>query len=92
LSTGCQNILEISQWIHDNQQILLDELELRTTDNQAILLSQASLYRFLWMVERELEPFEQLLLNWFKLVLNKRDLTQELIGVNLDGKYLLGTK
>jgi hypothetical protein len=79
-------------WIHDNQQILLDELELRTTDNQAILLSQASLYRFLWMVERELEPFEQLLLNWFKLVLNKRDLTQELIGVNLDGKYLLGTK
>jgi DDE_Tnp_1-associated/Transposase DDE domain len=92
LSTGCKNILEISEWMHDNQPILLNELELRTVNNQAILPSQASIYRFLWLVERQLEPFEQLLLNWLKLVLNKLDLTQELIGVNLDGKYLLGTK
>jgi hypothetical protein len=92
LSTGCQNILEISKWIHDNQQILLDELELRTVDNQAVLPSQASIYPFLWLVELQPEPFEQLLLNWLKLVLNKLDSTQELIGVNLDGKYLLGTK
>jgi DDE_Tnp_1-associated len=92
LSTGCGNILEISEWIHDNQQILLDELELRTVDNQATLPSQASIYRFLWMVELQLEPFDQLLLNWLKLVLNTLNLTQELIGVNLDGKYLLGTK
>jgi DDE_Tnp_1-associated/Transposase DDE domain len=92
LSTGCSNILEISEWIHDNQKILFDELELRTVDNQAILPSQASIYRFLWMVELQLEPFEKLLLNWLKLVLNTLNLSQELIGVNLDGKYLLGTK
>jgi hypothetical protein len=92
LSTGCSNILEIAEWIQDNQQILLDELEIRTVDDQATLPSQASIYRFLWMVELQLEAFEQLLLNWLKLVLNKLDLTQEFIGVNLDGKYLLGTK
>jgi hypothetical protein len=60
-------------------------------DKQATLPSQASIYRFLWMLEW-LEPFEPLLLNWLKLGLNKLNLTQELIGVNLDGKYLLGTK
>ena len=92
LITGCSNILEITQWIHDNQQTLICELNIRTVDNQAILPSQASIYRFLWMVETQLDQFEQLLLNWLKLVLNNLFLTQELLGVNLDGKYLLGTK
>jgi predicted transposase YbfD/YdcC len=92
LSTGCGNILEICQWMADNQKVLLVELKIRSTDNQAILPSQASLYRFLWMVEAQLEQFEQLLLGWLKLVLNKLNLPQALIGVNLDGKYLLGTK
>jgi DDE_Tnp_1-associated/Transposase DDE domain len=92
LSTGCRNILEISEWIHNNQQCLLVDLNIRTKQNQATLPSQASLYRFLWMVEQQLEQFEQLLLKWLKFVLNKLDLNQELIGVNLDGKYLLGTK
>ena len=92
LSTGCKNILEISQWIHDNQQTLIRELNICTVNNQQSLPSQASIYRFLWEVERQLDELENLLLKWLKLVLNDTKTSSELHGINLDGKYLLGTK
>jgi hypothetical protein len=54
--------------------------------------SQASVYRFLWRVELQLEALEQLLLNWLRDVLKAINFKQQRIGINLDGKHLLGSK
>jgi hypothetical protein len=92
LCCGCKNILAIHQWITDNQQILLVDLEIRDSRGQAFLPSQASLYRFLWQVEANLQKFEQQLICWIKEVLCLLELGQTLIAIGLDGKFLLGSK
>ena len=92
LLAGCGNVLEMTQWIHDQREVLIEHLEIRTVNGKAVIPSQASVYRFLWRVESQLEAFEQLLLSWLRVVLKGIDFKQQWIGINLDGKYLLGSK
>jgi predicted transposase YbfD/YdcC len=92
LLAGCGNILEMTQWLDDQRDLLIEHLEIRTVNGESSLPSQASLYRFLWRVESQLEAFEQLLLSWLRVVLKTVDFKQQWIGINLDGKYLLGSK
>jgi predicted transposase YbfD/YdcC len=92
LCCGCKNILAIHQWLTDNQQMLLEDFEIRNTQGQAVLPSQASLYRFLWQVETSLQNFEQQMLCWVKEVLSQLDLGKTMIAIGLDGKFLLGSK
>jgi hypothetical protein len=55
LCCGCKNILAMHQWLMDNRQMLFEQLEIQTTQGEAVLPSQASLYRFLWQVEVNLQ-------------------------------------
>jgi hypothetical protein len=92
LLAGCKNILEMTQWIHDQRQTLIEHLEIRTVSGELALPSQASLYRFLWRIELQLDTLEARLLDWVRAVLEDVEFKQALIGINLDGKYLLGSK
>ncbi len=82
----------MTQWLQDNQSILCQELGIRKRNGQIQVPSQATIYRFLWHLEKQLETLETLLLKWVKDVLKTLNLKDELIRVNLDGKFLLGTK
>ena len=44
LLAGCGNVLEITQWIHDQREVLIEHLEIRTVNGKAVILSQASVY------------------------------------------------
>jgi predicted transposase YbfD/YdcC len=87
-----KNVLDMTQWLQDNQGILCQELSIRKRNGQIQVPSQATIYRFLWQLETQLEVLEALLLKWVKEVLKTMNLSDERISVNLDGKYLLGTK
>lgn len=87
-----KNVLDMTQWLQDNQSILCQELGIRKRNGQIQVPSQATIYRFLWHLEKQLETLETLLLKWVKDVLKTLNLKDELIRVNLDGKFLLGTK
>jgi len=86
-----ENILAISQWIHQHQDFLLNDLGIRTLQGEARLPSQATLYRFLWSLEEQIDVLEKQLRQWaLELVLQTRQ-EGTLLCLNLDGKYLKGS-
>jgi predicted transposase YbfD/YdcC len=86
-----ENILAISQWVHQHQDFLLNDLGVRTLQGEAKLPSQATLYRFLWSLEEQIGVLEKRLQQWaLELVLQSQQ-DGRLLCLNLDGKHLKGS-
>lgn len=95
LGSGRTNILAIAQWIEDQRDWLLVMGFGRRKTGKA-LPAQATIYRFLWALEKEEQALERVLNAWAKdvlKVLGKRGQLKELelLEVSLDGKHLKGS-
>ena len=90
LGSGCKNILAIAQWIDDQQRWLLRQ-GLTTRTGQKAVPKQATVYRFFWQLEAEIEGFEQAFSRWAVAVVNTVHPGKK-ITINTDGKMLRGTK
>lgn len=97
LGSGRTNILAIAQWIEDQREWLLVMGFGRRKTGRA-LPAQATIYRFLWALEKEEEALEKALKAWVKdvlRVLGKRghfkDKELGLLEISLDGKHLKGS-
>ena len=75
----------------DQRHWLLFTVGIRTRTGQSKLPAQASIYRFLWRLEQDINALEHALTCWASMLLNTRSTPGELICVNADGKYLLDT-
>lgn len=95
LGSGRTNVLAIAQWIEDQRDWLLVMGFGRRKAGRA-LPAQATLYRFLWALEKEEEALEKALKAWAKDVLKglgQRGQLKELglLEISLDGKHLKGS-
>jgi predicted transposase YbfD/YdcC len=90
IASGQNNILAISQWIHHNQEFLLEDLGLRTHDGQAKLPSQATLYRFFWRVEQQISLLESRIRQWAIATTQTADLKR--VHASVDGKVSRGSR
>jgi hypothetical protein len=91
LGSGRTNILAIAQWIEDQRPYLLKELGIRTRYGKRKLPAQATIYRFFWFLDAELESMSQVMLEWGRDVLRALG-REESLAVASDGKYLRGTR
>jgi hypothetical protein len=95
LGSGRTNILAIAQWIEDQRDWLL-VMGFGGRKTGKALPAQATIYRFLWALEKEEQALERVLKAWAKdvlKVLGKRGQLKELelLEVSLDGKHLKGS-
>ncbi|WP_170148353.1 transposase family protein [Meiothermus hypogaeus] len=95
LGSGRTNILAIAQWIEDQRDWLL-VLGFGRGKTGRALPAQATLYRFFWALEKEVEALERALQAWAKDVLKVLDQDGGLKGlglleISLDGKHLKGS-
>lgn len=95
LGSGRTNVLAIAQWIEDQRDWLLVMGFGRRKTGRA-LPAQATIYRFLWALEKEEEVLEKVMKAWAMDVLRslgKKDQIKELslLEVSLDGKHLKGS-
>ena len=86
-----ENVLAASHWIHDCQDVLL-ALGFRDRQGRRRLPAQATLYRFFWMLETNIEGQERSLHQWAADVLKARRPSGELVRVGMDGKRVRGSK
>lgn len=91
LGSGRTNILAIAQWIQDEEKYLLNTLKIRNRYGQRRLTAQATVYRFFWFLDTELEAMSEAMLSWGKNVL-KAVGREESLAVATDGKHLRGTR
>lgn len=91
LGSGRTNILAIAQWIVDEEKYLLDVLKIRNRFNQRRLPAQATVYRFFWFLDDELEAVSRAMLDWGRAVLGALG-REETLEVASDGKHLRGTR
>lgn len=90
LGSGCKNILAIAQWIADQERWLLKQ-GLTTRTGQKAVPRQATVYRFFWQLEDEIEAFEKAFSRWAVAVLTTVH-PEKRVTLNTDGKMLRGTK
>lgn len=95
LGSGRTNVLAIAQWIEDQRDWLL-VMGFGRRKTGTALPAQATIYRFLWALEKEEAAVEKALKAWAKGVLTslgRSDRLKELglLEVSLDGKYLKGS-
>ena len=90
LGSGRTNIVAIAQWIQDQRDWLLLMGFGRGKAGRS-LPAQATLYRFLWALEKEVEALERALKAWAKEVLQTLGQDPGLLEISLDGKYLKGS-
>lgn len=90
LGSGCKNILAIAQWIVDQERWLLRQ-GLTTRSGRKAVPKQATVYRFFWQLEEEIELFEQAFSRWAVVVVNTLHPGKK-VTLNTDGKMLRGTK
>lgn len=88
LACGQTNILAISQWIRNHEALLLGHYQLFTRHNEPKLLSQATLYRFFWGIEKHIGVLKNRLRQWTPLLLKER----AGVGISFDGKVLRGSR
>lgn len=91
LGSGRKNILAIAQWIEDEQQYLLNQLKIRNRYGERKLPAQATVYRFFWFLDSELEAMSEVMLAWGRDVLKALG-REEALAVATDGKHLRGTR
>ncbi len=90
LGSGRTNIVAIAQWIQDQRDWLLLMGFGRGKTGRS-LPAQATLYRFLWALEKEVEALERALKAWAKEVLRTLGQDPGLLEISLDGKHLKGS-
>ena len=86
-----ENVLAVSHWIHDHQEKLFT-LGFRDEQGRPRLPSQATIYRFSWILERSIETLERALHQWSTDVLKERHPSSEMVCVSVDGKQIKGSK
>jgi hypothetical protein len=91
LGSGRTNILAIAQWIEDEAQYLLNRLKIRNRYGEQRLPAQATVYRFFWFLDSQLESVSGAMLEWSRDVLKALG-REETLAVATDGKYLRGTR
>lgn len=91
LGSGRTNILANSQWIKDQEKYLLDVLNIRNRYGERRLPAQATVYRFFWFLDSEIEAVSTAMLEWGRDVL-RAALREETLEVATDGKHLRGTR
>lgn len=90
IGAGSQNVLAISHWLHDQQEALL-ALGFGDRDGHGRLPSQATVYRFFWMLEDTIDGLERTLHHWAADVLRVSQPAGEVICLSMDGKQLKGS-
>jgi hypothetical protein len=92
LAIGCgsKNILAIAQWIQDHKSWLLRQ-GLKSKTGRSVVPGQASVYRFFWSLEENIETLEQGFSQWASAVVKTLKPGQR-VSLNTDGKHLKGTK
>jgi len=91
LGSGRTNILAIAQWIEDERKYLLNTLKIRNRYGERKLPAQATVYRFFWFLDAELEAMSAAMLAWGRDVLRAVG-REETLAVAADGKHLRGTR
>lgn len=86
-----ENVLSISHWIHDHQESLA-ALGFCDRRGGQRLPSQATIYRFFWMLEESIERLERALQQWAADVLKVQRQRGEMVRVGMDGKQVRGSK
>lgn len=86
-----ENILAIAIWVRNQNDWLLNTVGIRTRTGLPKLPSQASLYRFLWTLEKDISALEQAMTCWVQALLTLHVPADSMICVNADGKFLLDT-
>ena len=86
-----ENVLAVSHWIHDHQEDLF-KMGFRDRQGRHRLPSQATVYRFFWMLEAGIEGLERALHWWAADVLKERHPPGEMVRVSMDGKQVRGSK
>jgi DDE_Tnp_1-associated len=90
LGSGCKNILAIAQWLEDQERWLLRQ-GLTTRTGRKAIPKQATVYRFFWQLEDEIEAFEAAFSRWAVAVVNTVNPGKK-VTLNTDGKMVRGTK
>lgn len=90
IGSGSKNILAIAQWIQDRKSWLLRQ-GLKSKTGRNVVPGQASVYRFFWSIEEDIESFEQGFSQWAVAVIKTLKPGQR-VSLNTDGKHLRGTK
>lgn len=85
LGSGRTNIVAIAQWIQDQRDWLLLMGFGRGKTGRS-LPAQATLYRFLWALEKEVEALERALKAWAKEVLRNLGQDPGLLEISLGGR------
>lgn len=93
LAIACrqENILAMAQWLEDQREWLLGTVKIRAINGDGRLPKQATLYRFFWQLEAQIDELEAGLHEWAKAVLKALGKDDELLRMSLDGKYLRGS-
>ncbi len=93
LAIACrqENILAMAQWLEDQREWLLGTVKIRAVNGDGRLPKQATLYRFFWHLEAQIDELEAGLHEWAKAVLRALAKDDELLRISLDGKYLRGS-
>ncbi len=91
IGAKAENVLAASHWIHDHQDALF-ALGFRDRHERQRLPSQATLYRFFWMLETNIERLERALHQWAADVLEAWHQPCEMVRVGMDGKQVRGSK
>jgi predicted transposase YbfD/YdcC len=91
IGAKAENVLAASHWIHDQQDALF-ALGFRDRHERRRLPSQATLYRFFWMLEANIERLERALHQWAADVLYARRHPGEMVRVGMDGKRVRASK
>lgn len=102
LCGGCTNILAMIEWMEDQKEMLIKTVGIKSMKGEARLPSQATIYRFMWAVDKSIEAVEQQMTAWAKDVYavceteaegegKGGDEAEGYISVAIDGKHLLDT-
>ena len=91
ISAKPENILAISQWLEDHHESLF-ALGFSNRRGEQRLPSQATLYRFFWVLEERVIELEHHLSRWACYVLGKVRVPGEMLCVGVDGKQVKGSK
>ena len=90
IGAGSKNILAISQWIQDQQHWLFEQGLTSKTGRNAVP-KQASIYRFFWTLETQINDLEKCFSEW--AIASLKNLNPKArISLNTDGKHLKGSK
>lgn len=92
MAIGCGrgSPLAVAHWIEDHREWLIEQGFGRGKDGHD-LPSQATIYRFVWGLEENIEALETALSRWAEAVVEASGQEDQVQLVNVDGKHLKGS-